>query len=109
MKTPTSHTPGPWFVKQYSGSDYWFVSQQRQQETDGIAQVYRFVEEGDGRANALLVAAAPELLEWFEAAVDVVEGQIESGEPSLFDVTEARALIARVKGEPQGDPDGQTP
>ncbi|KDS77633.1 hypothetical protein WLV04_24715 [Bordetella bronchiseptica] len=79
----TKHTPGPWAVR------YDYVVQARSFD-DGrlvpVAQPYGVNSDGtDLFANARLIAAAPELLEALEEAVDLA--WIEDSHQVQFDTT----------------------
>lgn len=79
------HTPGPWFA------DANFV---RQVDDSGlIAEIYISPNQNDGRntslrANANLIAAAPDLLAFAELCMSL-----------NVMVPEAKALIAKARGE----------
>lgn len=94
MSERTKHTPGPWHVERFDELPIYAVCNSNTVSYDSsICNVF-------SESNAQLIAAAPDLLEWLEAAVDVLEGQRESGEPSgAFDIDGARAVIAKAKGE----------
>lgn len=108
-----SHTPGPWRVNEskISGKDNIsdlteIVGPQRNGSQRLIAKMYGCALP-EGQANARLIAAAPELLEVFKAALWNVE-RVTKGrpvEPSLARWLEkARAVLAKVRGdEARGD------
>ena len=93
------HTPGPWHVAN---------GVQIRSARDQIAKVW-MMRNGEGNANAKLIAAAPELLEalrsvwlWME---DQADGQSKGGH-ATFDLMLlkeqrdiARAAIAKADGE----------
>lgn len=99
----TKHTPGPWVANdQHSGSEIWRI------ESDGgvyandgyiIASLFG----PDAKANARLMAAAPELLDLVRDMVaEVVDyATINNlGDPEKqHNVKWARALIAKATGE----------
>ena len=105
--TDTKHTPGPWLVvsdesaAQVTGypcihaADYTVV---------GIEGMFGHI--GTDFANAHLIAAAPDLLdaleqstkEWVELAMSGDCGNWDVDQMSV--VTNARAAIAKAKGEP---------
>lgn len=76
------HTPGPWHVAngcQIRGAK------------DQIAKAW-MMRNGEGLANARLIAAAPELLNALEAIT-------EAYDTSLPEYKVARAAIAKARGE----------
>ena len=79
------HTPGPWHVA--SGC-------QIRSAKDQIAKAW-MMRNGEGLANAHLLAAAPELLEALELMIDTHD---EGGWPTAS-ITIARAVITKAKGE----------
>ena len=89
------HTTGPWRVIQYALSDEYFI---RDYEHRTIAC------DVQGKANAALIAAAPDLLEALDTLVDdfVVNEDYRRldhfGELSNK-FAKARAAIAKAKGE----------
>ena len=92
----SGHMPAPWTVmpEEDGCDDMTLVSCER----CGIAMVYRGpVEEGfvgvkAGKANARLIAAAPELLE-------ALKRMIHPNNPEPWDVVEANARVAIAKAE----------
>lgn len=118
MSNP-SYTPGPWQVGMSSGSNGNMIYQLGGDVmSPAIAQVYGLWANAtvsalredermrEGVANALLIAAAPELLEALEAIIGACDACEGRDDLSLTDVfTEemeqaARAAIAKAKGEP---------
>lgn len=87
-----AHTPGPWNA------------------IDNMIEPSIGVAYGltDGRANALLIAAAPELLEALQAFVarNSSEEYVSIRVPSAA-VTRARAAIAKAEGRAPLSPEGQ--
>ena len=110
--TKTAHTPGPWYAVRNSA--FWEVNPQREYEDDHIpytvadccASDPRNPDGGLQEANARLIAAAPDLLEALEAAVDcgmVPKSSAEHGGAARHarQVVVAymiRAAIAKAKG-----------
>lgn len=96
------HTPGPWFLEEpYTGTNRYPVTFDRGDNSRGtIAECYG---QGGTReevtVNALLIAAAPDLLEALEAisgwASD--EGPLAGKGPMSISAF-ARAAIAKAKG-----------
>lgn len=81
----SAHSPGPWLTAN-AGT--------RVIDTTGdpIAQVW---EDPPGRANARLIAAAPDLLAALQKMVSDWQGYCEETEPSMV---AARAAIAKATG-----------
>lgn len=68
----SNHTPGPWFPNQNS-SGSWEVNIDSGRYSQSVAYIGRGCPEffrGDSEANARLIAAAPDLLEFIESLVD---------------------------------------
>lgn len=92
----TKHTPGPWFVDS-NHEDACFVGQD-----DGCAVASMVCGDGqDMRANAQLIAAAPEMLEALELANLYILSI--SNHPDIHNATalhlKLQDLIAKAKGE----------
>lgn len=82
----STHTPGPWHVA--NGC-------QIRSAKDQIAKAW-MMRNGEGLANARLIAAAPEMLEALEEIVSAADGD---GWSQLdADLRKARAAIAKAKG-----------
>lgn len=102
------HTPGPWVVGKAARNPYpdppgdkWSIAAYG----CWIAGVYPFVrgcqDDSEAKANARLIAAAPDLLEACRAMVDCYEGGMDSGcDPPRPDcpACQARAAIAKAEG-----------
>lgn len=67
--TGQAHTPGPWHFVSILNALFVYT-----QGTDSICRLYR--GKGKERANARLIAAAPELLAALLALVDIKEPQV---------------------------------
>lgn len=95
------HTPGPWQVlPEEMGRNYLRVRGTLLGLRYKIADVrnpdYDGVTEKDAemtRANARLIAAAPELLEALQRMVDTYEHEASAENPSLLN---AKALLERI-------------
>jgi hypothetical protein len=92
-----AHGPGPWKVDDHPRRDYPRVTNARG----------AFVADCDTDADALLIAAAPDLLEALRKAADALAGYrrelnmlapSSSSQPCDAETT-ARAAIARATGE----------
>lgn len=106
------HTPGPWVVGSYD-----FLDQQvyidapsgdpdlGYKSWDGVAIAYGCEESPSkglekAKANAMLIAAAPELLEALEMCISSMESLLSDFNPfdqAAYD--KALAAIAKAKGE----------
>ena len=83
----TNHTPGPWETSVLSDGTQWQVCE------EGAGDWIADCKNAD---DALLIAAAPELLaalEWACAGVEYMETEYSE------QLTAARAAIARAKGQ----------
>lgn len=107
----TTHTPGPWTVgERLSGSENhrgFTIGDARNQW--GLASVHPLDSDGnEGRANARLMAAAPELLGALKRLVSINQEHNEAilaitGRPPAWNdsyLNEARAAIAKAEGQP---------
>ena len=101
----SKHTPGPWFVES-SDKTPIYVSPVTRHEQIAICNVMVIDEDGDSdsgewingdqtKANAHLIAAAPELL----AALEVIINDIVPIDPHNSMWVEGRAAIAKARGE----------
>ena len=104
----SAHTPGPWLqhptypliIKQdcapIAGPDEdVMICNAQSHNNSGF-----FPSFDEGRANARLIAAAPELLEALEAAEQAMTDVCDCGECGGCQVTaQTRAAIAKAKGE----------
>lgn len=87
-----NHTPGPWKLTGWTATDFygWTV------ECDQRFQLH--AESAESEANAYLIAAAPDLLEALEAALDAECGKKCRCEQGWHAV--AKAAVAKAKGTP---------
>jgi len=88
-----SHTPGPWAVREAEGDELYEVYR----EAGGELITYAAAPTKQ-RVNAILIAAAPELLRelkrmlsLWEDAIDYEKDYMDMGDP-------ARAAIAKAEG-----------
>lgn len=95
----TEHTPGPWGYQLGAvvDSEGYLVADIRSRWDDGMeGEDYHF-------ANAALIAAAPELMEALELCLKNSEFRrasgVESGPMIEREIEEARAAIAKARGE----------
>lgn len=90
----SGHTPGPWIAGDDEDSDFYLVGPH-----DGDGIVYQPVVKLHDEANALLIAAAPELL----GALQFIAGQSMSMYGSYANMIEklqdtARSAISKATG-----------
>ena len=84
----TKHTPGPWHIAN---------GVQIRSNRDQIAKIW-MMRDGEGRENARLIAAAPDLL---EALIELAACGAEAWGEDRPCVKWAHAAIARATGEQQ--------
>ena len=82
----TKHTPGPWHIAN---------GVQIRSNRDQIAKIW-MMRDGEGRENARLIAAAPDLL---EALIELADCGAEAWGEDRPCVKWARAAIAKATGE----------
>lgn len=95
------HTPGPWQIVISPQKHFDIV---KNDETDGIAFVDVRDNKEEERANAMLIAAAPELLDaleelrrWFDDNVSTYEPHYSPEYAAMW--RRVRNAIAKAKGE----------
>jgi len=97
----TKHTTGPWKFRQETSAFCGAVRNDGSYETIGHLSESYFIDEKTREANARLIAAAPDLLAMLERVTN--EYRLLGNVAGLGDenptVSEARALIAQIKGE----------
>ena len=75
--TSTKHTPGPWRVEwgmHQDGDGHFITCATDQTGLDAVAKVmFHDDHEGETKANALLLHAAPDMLRALREAADVLE------------------------------------
>lgn len=105
----TKHTPGPWTVERGSDRHEWFISGNRWIQ---LATVYGCEAQDDhrgegqreGRANATLIAAAPEMLEALAVTLaSVTHEETTTADEATKDAMRGiakrlRAAIAKAEG-----------
>ena len=95
-----NHTPGPWETREIAGNGANIPARMEIVAPEGegakklIANIYGF-SLPMGRANARLIAAAPEL---YEALVDLL-GFLFHGKKDRQAILRATAAIAKARGE----------
>ena len=75
----SKHTPGPWVIIPPDHEDLrpkWYVEKPDGKDVAGycIADVYE-TEEGEGKDNARLIAAAPDMLDELKSILKVLEAR----------------------------------
>lgn len=113
-----AHTPGPWefggayghqYVRITANNHKKIIGTVRDSELDGVDShgMPRFLKTEEGRANANLIAAAPELMEALSGMLQVYGGSHDSDglpkhETELDLIEQARAAIAKATGSSHG-------
>jgi hypothetical protein len=97
------HTPGAWKVGEYEDGNVTphvkMIMVVAPKSKNFVQEICCFPVKGKGRANALLIAAAPDLLDMLKAAVARVELANSEGDPILSAwLPEARAAISKAQG-----------
>jgi len=96
----SKHTPGPWTFGHW-GNDFW-VGTQPNGLSGKVARVLWGMGEGveEGRENARLISAAPDLLDALKrAAIDLTEKLEERGElADSVTIALMHAAIAKAEG-----------
>lgn len=92
----TTHTPGPWVVGEgLRGYDFGIVKKIENAEI-GIADIPEGVRRGEAEANAVLIAAAPELLAELKTLIaEIVRLHIPV---PLARLAMATGIIAKAEG-----------
>ena len=88
------HTPGPWSVVANGGHSYTIRGSRNEAICDTSIWLHSD-PHSESRANAHLIAAAPDLLEALEDLLTICDG--DPDEPD--EIGWARAAIAKAKGE----------
>jgi hypothetical protein len=89
------HTPGPWEIEPNAGKGAWISND------FGWAALALGNDHDNARANARLIAAAPDLLEALTALANGVDFNIKNGSCPLdlgVRLKKARAAIAKAEG-----------
>jgi hypothetical protein len=99
MMGAAKHTPAPWAVNHIDGEKFRIVDSRDLDQLSFIATVhFHDDEEGETKANARLIAAAPELLNRLDSLCDRIdkEGATPMDWPEFY---AARESITKAKGE----------
>ena len=91
----TAHTPGPWRVFDVFTNIEIVADRPTAHETESLVQ---FKGQRNAKANARLMAAAPEMLEALELCEDVLSelSRLDDGTPSVSALNLARAAITKA-------------
>ncbi len=104
----SGHTPGPWEVCSVPANDYWqsgvTIGAADPEDARRVCDVFTCGATGDDihsmhKANARLIAAAPDLLDLIVAMQDDYQDILASGRPTGSSdhlMTRAQALIAKA-------------
>jgi len=102
--TMTAHTPGPWQAATIEGDDYAFVEPaDNSTDNDNANYVIARCSGPDRINNAILIAAAPDLLKLVKDIANLDHYCLAHGDKTLINdlrawKMEARAAIAKAEG-----------
>ncbi len=91
--TTTKHTPGPWTISHESDGAWIYGGLSPKDNAPALARVYPDSRWHNSKANARLIAAAPQLL---KACKDLIDFTSET--PASQKIMNARAAIAKAEG-----------
>lgn len=100
MSSTGTYTPGPWSIYETAGSGgniparMEVVAPESESAKRLIANIYGF-KLPEGRANARLIAAAPELCEALENLIEF----LVHGKKNCQAILRAKAALARARGD----------
>lgn len=101
----TKHTPGPWYSKEFGirgedGPSQFRICQELPNPRKVIADTYGYSEEDS--ANALLIKAAPDLLEALQAVTRALEyaNRVTNQDYGKDCLPVAHAAIDKALGQP---------
>lgn len=106
----SKYTKGPWVLDEFS-DEQWDICIEREEDFLVICEMTSAIESSttkltaEDKANARLIAAAPELLEALQQAVGSLEwaasviGDIPPKCDYIERIEEAKAIIAKATGE----------
>jgi len=92
----TKHTPGPWAVQTYTSGEVAVLHDPGTGFVRSVCFVNPSFIEGVRGANARLIAAAPDLYDVSERALEVIGDQLGGDFPELL--ADLRAAIAKARG-----------
>jgi hypothetical protein len=95
IKEIPMHTPGPWTVELPYGEPGVYITAADPRRTNPlICKLIDQAQAPEGKANALLIAAAPSLLNMLQRMVDETNG---GGKPCLCTLEHAKNAIKKAK------------
>lgn len=97
--TNTQHTPGPWVN---GGPQCATIATKAEGGNLGERVAIVFDDEislGDAKANARLIAAAPELLAALQAMLGAAHESPVMCEDNAATIAQARAIVSKARGE----------
>lgn len=94
----TKHTPGPWHVGRYTpnATEMTILTKNGSPVTPAWGPQF-YVNSEQAKANACLIAAAPDLLEALKEALDQLESWNQESEPT-FTMRRVAHAIAKATG-----------
>lgn len=97
----TKHTPGPWIVSPYGdGFEVDSAAGLCIAQTQQLRQTKRKEDHAERKANARLIAAAPELLDKLRTMTSLVRLDYGNLDADVWqEIQETEALIAKATGE----------
>jgi hypothetical protein len=99
MKTQGKHTPGPWYVEERNPAEYDITTGE---DGDDVALVRTDHFLDNGKANARLIAAAPELLNQCYATLRQLEQVYIKGDPKTeglcLSIRGLKGVISKAEG-----------
>ena len=90
-----THTAGPWALPAVGADNRLHVGQVV--DSDGVTVCIAYGNCAETVANARLIAAAPDLLEALQDAVEIMDDQLAGDFPDSM--AAFRAAISKAKGE----------
>ena len=104
MEQKAAHTPAPWLIEwnaAQGGEGHYITDSNDMGELSRIAAVLFHDDAGETRANARLIAAAPELLAALERAYMALIGYLPAHRNGVTDaaIGAASAAITKATGE----------
>jgi len=98
--TMTAHTPGPWQAATIEGDDYAFVEPaDNSSDNDNANYVIARCSGPDRIENAILLAAAPELLRVLKTLELLLRDRSETSHLLNVALEQAREAIALAQGQ----------
>ena len=89
-----THTPGPWAIEA-APNGYTYIRAEHRAEIALVGSENMLADDSSAASNAMLIAAAPDLL---EALRDLVEAVEDPEASSLMRLNAARDAIAKATG-----------